>query len=168
MITLLQRMKWFAVLALLQVLVLNRVHIQGYATPFLCVYFLFMLDSGTKRNTLLGWGFALGLTVDIFGNTPGMNAAAATLLAFVREPLLRLVTLRDTADDFEPGIRSMGVLPYLRFITLGTLLFVTVFQVLDVFRMMGWAVLAGRIVSDVVVSVTCMMCLEFIRDKKVQ
>jgi hypothetical protein len=34
--------------------------------------------------------------------------------------------------------------------------------------MMGWAVLAGRIVSDVVVSVTCMMCLEFIRDKKVQ
>jgi rod shape-determining protein MreD len=81
MITLLQRIEWFVALVLLQVLVLNRVHIQGYATPFLFIYFLFLLDSGTKRNTLLGWGFALGLAVDIFGNTPGMNAAAATLLA---------------------------------------------------------------------------------------
>ena len=50
------------------------------------------------------WSFLLGLTVDIFSNTPGMNAAAATLLAFMREPILRLVTLRDSAEDFEPGI----------------------------------------------------------------
>ena len=28
------------------------------------------------------WAFLLGLTVDILGNTPGMNAAAATVLAF--------------------------------------------------------------------------------------
>ena len=27
------------------------------------------------------WAFLLGLTVDILGNTPGMNAAAATVLA---------------------------------------------------------------------------------------
>ena len=30
------------------------------------------------------WAFLLGLAVDIFGNTPGMNAAAATVLAFMR------------------------------------------------------------------------------------
>lgn len=53
------------------------------------------------------WAFLLGLTVDILGNTPGMNAAAATVLAFMREPVLRLVTLRDSVEDFEPGIKSM-------------------------------------------------------------
>ena len=37
-----------------------------------------------------------------------MNAAAATVLAFMREPVLRLVTLRDSVEDFEPGIKSMG------------------------------------------------------------
>jgi rod shape-determining protein MreD len=167
MITLLQRIEWFVALVLLQVLVLNRVHIQGYATPFLFIYFLFLLDSGTKRNTLLGWGFALGLAVDIFGNTPGINAAAATLLAFVRGPLLRLVTLRDTTDDFEPSIRSMGVLPFTRYVVLGSLLFCTVFQVIDVFQTFGWGVLALRILSDVAVTVMCILCVEFIRRKQI-
>lgn len=42
----------------------------------------------------------------------GMNAAAATVLAFMREPILRLVTLRDSVEDFEPGIKSMGFSPF--------------------------------------------------------
>jgi rod shape-determining protein MreD len=166
MITYLQRIEWFVALVLLQALVLNRVHIQGYATPFFFIYFLFILNSGTKRNTMLGWGFALGLAVDVMGNTPGMNAAAATLLAFVREPLLRLVTLRDTADDFEPGIRAMGVLPFLRYIVLGTLIYCLVFQFIDVFSVLGWGVLLLRVVTDVLITVLCIMCVEFIRRKK--
>jgi rod shape-determining protein MreD len=166
MITYLQRIEWFVALVLLQVLVLNRVHIQGFATPFFFIYFLFMLDSGTKRNTMLGWGFALGLAVDVFGNTPGMNAAAATLLAFVRQPLLRLVTLRDTTDDFEPGIPAMGIVPFLRYVSLGTLLYCAVFQIIDVFSFFGWGVLALRILSDAVVTVVCILCVEFIRQKK--
>jgi hypothetical protein len=100
------------------------------------------------------------------GNTPGMNAAAATLLAFVREPLLRLVTLRDTADDFEPGIRAMGVLPFLRYIVLGTLIYCLVFQFIDVFSVLGWGVLLLRVVTDVLITVLCIMCVEFIRRKK--
>lgn len=34
MITYLQRIEWFIGLVLLQVLVLNRMHMNGYATPF--------------------------------------------------------------------------------------------------------------------------------------
>ena len=51
------------------------------------------------------WAFLLGLTVDILGNTPGMNAAAATVLACMREPVVRLVTRRDSVEYFEPGIK---------------------------------------------------------------
>lgn len=111
MITYLQRIEWFIGLVLLQVLVLNRMHMNGYATPFFFIYFILKYNSGVSRNTLMVWSFLLGLTVDIFSNTPGMNAAAATLLAFMREPILRLVTLRDSAEDFEPGIKSMGISP---------------------------------------------------------
>ena len=35
MLTYLQRIEWFIGLVLLQVLVLNHMHINGYATPFL-------------------------------------------------------------------------------------------------------------------------------------
>ena len=81
MITYLQRIEWFIGLVLLQVLVLNRMHMNGYATPFFFIYFILKYNSGVSRNTLMVWSFLLGLTVDIFSNTPGMNAAAATLLA---------------------------------------------------------------------------------------
>lgn len=84
----LQRIKWFVILLLVQVLVLNHVHIYQYATPLLYIYFILKLNSQVNRKVLMGWAFALGLSIDIFSNTPGLNAAAATFLAFVRPPLL--------------------------------------------------------------------------------
>ena len=40
MLTYLQRIEWFIGLVLLQVLVLNHMHINGYATPFFFIYFI--------------------------------------------------------------------------------------------------------------------------------
>ena len=42
MLTYLQRIEWFIGLVLLQVLVLNHMHINGYATPFFFIYHLFI------------------------------------------------------------------------------------------------------------------------------
>lgn len=86
------RIGWFVGLILLQVLILNNVHIAGVATPFLYVYFILKFNSGTSRNELMLWGFCIGLAIDIFSNTPGMNAAATVLLAFLRPLFLRLFT----------------------------------------------------------------------------
>ena len=108
MIHYIHRMGWFVGLVLLQVLILNNVHIAGYATPFLYVYFILKFASGTSRNELMLWAFFLGLTIDIFSNTPGMNAAATVFLAFVRPTFLRLFTPRDTLDSIIPSIRTMG------------------------------------------------------------
>ena len=71
MITYLQRIEWFVGLVLLQVLVLNRMHINGYATPFFFIYFILKYNSGVSRNTLMVWSFLLGLSVDIFSNNTG-------------------------------------------------------------------------------------------------
>lgn len=65
MLTYLQRIEWFIGLVLLQVLVLNHMHINGYATPFFFIYFILKYNSGVSRNVLMIWAFLLGLTVDI-------------------------------------------------------------------------------------------------------
>ena len=49
------RVGWFVGLILLQVLILNNVHIAGVATPFLYVYFILKFNSGTSRNELMVW-----------------------------------------------------------------------------------------------------------------
>ena len=68
-ITYIHRIGWFIGLVLLQVLILNNVHIAGYATPFLYIYFILKFASGTSRNELMLWAFFFGLTIDIFADT---------------------------------------------------------------------------------------------------
>ncbi len=153
-------------LVLAQVLVLNHVHILGYATPFVFIYFILKLNSSVGRNTLMLWAFFLGLTVDVFSNTPGMNAAALTLLAFVRGSLLRLVSLRDTADDYEPGIRTLGVSAYFRYLLLAVTLFCTVLLLIDAFSFFNFPVLLLKIVTDTAATMLCIWCIEVVRKKK--
>ena len=95
-----------------------------------------------------------------------MNAAAATVLAFMREPILRLVTLRDSAEDFEPGIRSMGFSPFFRYILLCTFLFCTLLLVIDTFSFFNLPVLLLKILTDAFITIVCIVCAEAVRRKK--
>lgn len=159
------RIGWFVALVLIQVLVLNRIHINGYGTPFFFIYFILAYNSGVHRNVLMLWAFFLGLAVDMMNNTPGMNAAAATMLAFVRQPVLRLVSQRDNYGDFLPSIDSVGLSPYLRYILLCTMLFCTVLLTIDTFSFFNLPVLLLKILADTVTTMVCILCAEGIRRK---
>lgn len=166
MIKILHRLEWFVGLVLLQVLVLNQMHIGGYATPFFYIYFILKFNSKTGRNNLMLWAFALGLAVDMFSNTPGMNAAAATCLAFFRAPLMRLVTLRDMDERFRPGVKSMGFSSFFRFILLSTVLFCTVLLLIDEFSLLDLTVLFFKILTSVLSTILCILCAESFGRKK--
>lgn len=55
------RLEWFIILVLLQVLVLNHIHFEQYATPLFYIYFLLKIDSDNSRKGLMLWAFSLGL-----------------------------------------------------------------------------------------------------------
>ena len=166
MINVLNRLKWFVGLVLFQVLILNQMHINGYATPFLYIYFILCFQSRASRNELMLWAFALGLTVDMFSNTPGMNAAAATCLAFFRTPMLRMVTLRDMDDDFEPSVKVMGFSAFFRYALLTCTLFCILFLLIDTFSFFNLPVLLLKVVTSTATTLICVMCTELIRRKK--
>ena len=153
-------------MVLVQVLVLNQMHIDGYATPFLYIYFILQFNSRVGRNELMLWAFALGLVIDMFSNTPGMNAAAATCLAFFRTPLLRLVTLRDMDEAFYPSVKSLGVGAYSRLVVLCSFLFCLVFWMIDVFSFSNLLSLFGRIITSTLTTVICILCMDAIRRDK--
>ena len=166
MIKNLHRIEWFVGLVLIQVLVLNQLHVGGYATPFLYIYFILKFNSKIGRNSLMIWAFMLGLTVDVFGNTPGMNAAACTCLAFFRNSLLRLVTLRDLDEAFRPGIKSLGLAVFFRYILLATTLFCTLLLLVDTFTFFNLPVLFLKIVTSIVSTMVCVFCVESIGGRK--
>ena len=102
-ISLLQQIYWFIGLILLQVLILNKIHILGIMTPFLYIYFLLRLPTGISRNLLLFTCFLLALCLYIFSNTPGMIAAACVALEFTCPFFLRLFSPRDMPESLVPS-----------------------------------------------------------------
>ena len=127
------RMRNFAILTLLQVLIFNQIHLFGYATAHIYIIFLLKLPRFTTRNEMLIWAFLFGLVVDIFGNTPGINACAATAMAFVRNSLLDAFTQKGTADDFTPSIHTIGWSGYAIYSILNLLVFYTALYLLELF-----------------------------------
>lgn len=159
-ITFIKRFGWFWLLVFVQALILNNIHFFGYATPFLYVYLILTFDANMSRYALLLWGFALGLAIDIFSNTPGVNAAATTLLAFARPSLLHLFTPRDSADDFSPGIHSMGSSSFIRYITFCLLIHQTALMMLLTFSLAQPHVLVLKIVAGTLITGLCIWAIE--------
>ena len=166
MIKIIHRMEWFIGLVLFQALVLNQMHIGGYATPFFYIYFILKFNSRVSRNNLMLWAFALGLTVDMFSNTSGMNAAAATCLAFFRAPLMRLITLRDMDEGFRPSVKALGFSSFFRYSLLTTSLFCTILLLIDTFSFFNPLVLIGKILTSVLSTMLCILCMESLGRKK--
>lgn len=94
----------FVMLASLQVLLFNRISILGIATPILYIYFLVKLPYGRNRLYVIISAFLIGFVVDIFLNTPGMNAAATTIVASFRSIILNLFYPKNEYEDLVPSI----------------------------------------------------------------
>ncbi len=129
----LRKLLLFVVLCLVQVLVLNHIHLFGCAMPLLCIYFPITIQRNYPRWASLLWGFSLGLLLDIFANTPGVAAASMTLMTFVQPYLLAPFLPREAAEDFKPTITSLGFGVYTVYAGLICLVYTLVFFSLNMF-----------------------------------
>jgi rod shape-determining protein MreD len=123
----------FLVLAVAQAVVLGRIHLFHCATPLLYVYFVLMMPRNFPQWGVLLWSFALGLTIDIFTNTPGLAAASMTLIGVLQPYLIELFVPRDSAENLEPSLTTLGPVKYANYAILLTLLYCLVFYSLELF-----------------------------------
>ena len=88
------------ILILFQVLVLNNIQISGFINPYMYVLFILLLPFETPRWLLLISGFAIGISIDLFVNTPGMHTSATVFMAFLRPYVLKFIMPH---DEYESG-----------------------------------------------------------------
>ena len=103
---------------MVQVAIVNNIHLWGYATALVVGYVVVRFRSGASRISMLLWGFFAGLMFDMFSDTMGMCMISMTLLAMLQPALLYLFKPRDASGDFIPTIRTMGLwlyVPYVAF-----------------------------------------------------
>jgi len=157
---------WFVVLILLQVLLLNRISVFGVATPVLYVYFLLKLPMGKNLFYVIISGFLMGLIIDIFLNTPGMNAAATTIVAACRKPVMNLFFDNEEYDEFVPGIYTAAG-PFVRFAILTVLLHLTLLFFIESFTLFNLMSTLLRIVASAIISLLLIIALDsFIYKRK--
>ncbi|AVR44308.1 rod shape-determining protein MreD [Christiangramia fulva] len=87
--TLLSNIGRFVILIFLQVLILNNINFAGYINPYLYVLFILLYPFTGNQSLFLFLAFLLGLSIDIFEDSGGINAAACLVAAFIRPYLLR-------------------------------------------------------------------------------
>ena len=128
----------FVVLVLAQALVCNHIHLFGYATPLIYVYFVLLFRREYPHWAVLVWSFLLGLVIDIYSNTPGVGAASMTFLGMVQPYLLIPFLPRDTEGDFQPSIRTLGLNKFLWYTILLVFLYCLIFFSLEAFSFFNW------------------------------
>ncbi len=133
--TFLNRLKYFLIAAVIQVLLFSHIHLFGYATVYIYLLFIIKMPRFATRNEQMVWAFALGLVVDMFSNTPGINAAAATLLAFMRDYVLAMFIPNGITEDFTPGTRVLRWGAYVSYAAICTLIFCTALFLLEFFTL---------------------------------
>lgn len=81
----------FIGLILLQIIVLNNINFLGYINPFFYIIFIFLYPVKKDDASLLLLSFLLGLCIDVFSDSGGINAGATLFIAFIRIPVLQSV-----------------------------------------------------------------------------
>ena len=124
---------------LVQVLILNHIHLFNVATPLVYVYFILLFPRNQQRWVSILLAFFLGLILDSFSNTPGETAFALTLTAFLHPYFLSLYLERDNSDNFTPSMAKMGFMKYATYVLLLTFIFCFTLFTLEAFSFFNWA-----------------------------
>lgn len=107
----------FAVLVVVQALLMNHIILFNSAVCFVFIYFIIKLPIGISSNLLLTLGFLTGLTIDFLSDTPGLNALSCTFLAVLKRPVFFAYMQHDDhIRNVSPGMRSMGWLNFTKYL----------------------------------------------------
>ena len=79
----------FLSLLIAQIFIFNNLNVFGYINPLPYVLFLLVFPFTANRSLFIFIAFLTGLTMDMFGNSGGIHAAACLVLAYVRPLVLR-------------------------------------------------------------------------------
>lgn len=151
-----------ALLLLVQLLLLNHLHLFGYATPLIIGYMIICFESGMSRMSQLWWGFIMGLIYDLLSNTMGMGAASMTLLAMMKPYLLKLFMPRDVVDSFKPTIQTMNLSNYIGYTLACMGLLHMSFYFLEAFTLSDLLLTIGAMIGGTLMATLISVCTEYI------
>ena len=158
--TVIQFILLFLALLVLQ-LVCNKIVLFNIAMPVVFIYLILRLPVNLHGGWVLTIAFFSGLIVDIFNNTPGMNALACTLMAAVRRPVFNLFVSRENDMNIPiPSVDSMGVSDYFKYMATLVTGYCALIFIIQAFSLHNFVLTLARIAGSSVLSVIIIFGLD--------
>jgi hypothetical protein len=152
----------FISLILLQITLFDKIHIFGYVTPLLYIYFIIKLPGNMNRSLVLFLSAILGLCIDGFNCVLGMNMLACVSIGFFRSFFLDWQAPRDLFEDYIPSSRLFGMWPFLRYAFIMTLLHHIILFTSESLSFFDPFALLFRIVGSVILTILLIFACESI------
>lgn len=141
---------------LLELGLFSRISMSPLGPLMIYPLFLFRLPATMPKGWYLFTGFAFGLVLDLFLQTGGLHAAAASAFCFFRPAVFGLYFTKDDLEDMgRPSITRLGLAKFLLNFGILVLIHQLFFHVYAMFRadlmvMLGLKWITGSLLSLVV------------------
>lgn len=147
--TVLQFCLLFVVMVLAQAVIFNHVALYSIGLAFVFIYFIIKLPVNLTPAKVIFLSFLIGFVIDIFQDTPGVNALACTCLGGSRRTIMRLYIPRE--EDIQhsvPAIKTLGAAVFAKYVFTMTLVYCTLLFAIEAFTFFNPAILLMRIVAS--------------------
>ena len=130
-----------------QAIIFNHAILFNVAVPLVFIWLIIMLPVTVGVNLSVTLGFFAGFLLDIFSDTPGMNALACTNLAFMRKPVYHLyMSYDDDLSGMRPSIATMGSAAYFKYLLTMVAAYCFMLFVIEAFQFFNFRLMLMRTV----------------------
>lgn len=162
-LTYIQNILRFIFLVFFQVLILNSINLYGYINPYFYVYFILLLPFETPKWLLLLLSFIIGLTIDLFSNTPGLNAAACVMMGFARPFVISSISSgNEFMAGIHPALRNQGVKWFMYYTIILVVIHHSALFFLDVLRFSEFFATIYRIILSSIFTILLIFIAEYL------
>ncbi len=160
-----RRNQWILISVLLivvQILFDGLVNIGVYWCLFPAMFIILNLPYTCKTLATMIIAFVLGFFIDMTGNgITGLNAAAATAVAFARQGLLQMIAGKFIIDKSErPDLFSLGYIKIVGYSAICSFIYLTVFVIAEAGGFSNFLTSLGKISLSTLLN-TALMTLMF-------
>ncbi len=158
----------FVLFILVQALLFKIPPLHRFVTPYIYFLYILWLPFNLSRFWLTAIGFIFGLTLDYFTYTPGLHAAACTLIAYVRPFLVNMLLSQEGLEKnyASPSVVSMGFVPYATYVVVLTLLHHTYLVFIEWMSFGTFFYFVGKVLATTAVSLGLILVTELLFFRK--
>jgi hypothetical protein len=159
----------FILFILIQVYVLFQIPpVHRFVVPYLYFLYILWLPFNLLRAGVTLVSFLLGLTLDFFTKTPGLHAAACTLIGYLRPFLINILIPQEGADKSyrSPSATSMGWAPYATYVLILTFIHNFYLVLLEWIQVKSFVLFLGKVVATTGISLLLIAITELLFYRK--